>query len=105
MMRTWKKWFALAPVLAVAAGPVGAVELKILSPREEPVFGKVTFSVQVSDVAGVARSLQMARNPAAMNEAMRSFTATKSSDRQIPPDNLSIRPVRASVTIKAPVTK
>jgi Ca-activated chloride channel homolog len=55
MMRTWKKWFALAPVLAVAAGPVGAVELKILSPREEPVFGKVTFSVQVSDVAGVAR--------------------------------------------------
>ena len=49
--------------------------------------------------------LQMARKPAAMNVAMRSFTAAKSSDLQSPPESMSMRPVRASVSISAPVTK
>jgi hypothetical protein len=40
-----------------------------------------------------------------MNEAMRSLTAMKSSDRHTPPDSLSMRPVRARVSISAPVTK
>ena len=40
-----------------------------------------------------------------MNDAMRSFTAAKSSDWQRPPESLSMRPVRASVSISAPVTK
>ncbi len=52
-----------------------------------------------------AHSPHTARNPPAMNRAMRFFTASKSSDWQTPPDNLSIRPVRASVSSSAPVTK
>jgi hypothetical protein len=40
-----------------------------------------------------------------MNFAMRALIASKSSDRQTPPDNLSMRPVRADDAISAPVTK
>jgi len=46
-----------------------------------------------------------AMKPAAINLAMRFLTAGKSSERQIPPDRRSMRPERASVFIKAPVTK
>ncbi len=56
-------------------------------------------------VRTLASQSQIDRNPAAMKLAITSFTATKSSDRQTPPDSLSIRPVRASVSIRAPVTK
>ena len=52
-----------------------------------------------------ARSVQIAMKPAAMNGAMRAFTASKSLDWQSPPESLSIRPVRPSVSISAPVTK
>lgn len=38
-----------------------------------------------------------ARNPPAMNVAMRFYTAAKSSDWQRPPDSLSMRPVAAGV--------
>ena len=54
---------------------------------------------------GAQPRLQISLKPAAMNDAMRSFTAPKSSERHSPPDSLSIRPVRASVSISAPVTK
>ena len=40
-----------------------------------------------------------------MNEAMRSLTAAKSSDLHRPAEILSMRPVRASVSISAPETK
>lgn len=43
--------------------------------------------------------------PAAMNEAMRSLIASKSSDLHNPPDSRSMRPVRPRVSIRAPVTK
>lgn len=49
--------------------------------------------------------VQICVKPAAMNDAMRALTAAKSSDLHSPPDNLSMRPVRASVVISAPVTK
>lgn len=49
--------------------------------------------------------LHTARNPAAMNFAMRFLTAAKSSDLHSPPDSLSTRPVRASVSSSAPLTK
>lgn len=51
------------------------------------------------------RCLQTAMKPAAMKAAMRSLTAAKSSDRQSPPESLSMRPVRASVRSRAPDTK
>src|SRR5687768_11720471 len=51
------------------------------------------------------RAAQTVMNPPAMNVAIRFFTASKSSDLQMPPDNLSMRPVRASVRSNAPVTK
>ncbi len=53
----------------------------------------------------LARASQVAMKPAAMKRAMRSLTASKSSDLQRPPDSLSIRPVRPSVSISAPETK
>lgn len=48
---------------------------------------------------------QRAWKPAAMNFAMRCLTAAKSSDLHRPPESLSMRPVRASVRSRAPVTK
>lgn len=46
-----------------------------------------------------------APNPAAMNRVIRCLTAGKSSERQMPLESRSMRPVRASVFISAPVTK
>ncbi|MEA3012306.1 MAG: hypothetical protein QOD42_851 [Sphingomonadales bacterium] len=40
-----------------------------------------------------------------MKLAMRCLIAAKSSDLQRPPDSLSMRPVRPSVSISAPVVK
>ena len=51
------------------------------------------------------RQVFKARNPAAMNLAIRFLTAGKSVELQRPLDRRSIRPVWASVFIKAPVTK
>jgi Ca-activated chloride channel family protein len=45
----------LAALLALAGAPARAAELRILSPRQEPVFGKVAFTVQVRGLAGVLR--------------------------------------------------
>src|SRR3990167_4609049 len=54
---------------------------------------------------GALRLASSSMKPAAMKEAMRSLTASKSSDLQMPPDSRSMRPVRPSVSIRAPVTK
>lgn len=45
----------LAVVLALAGRPAAAAQLVILSPRAEPTFGKATFTVQVTGLAGVLR--------------------------------------------------
>src|ERR1700677_1338536 len=45
------------------------------------------------------------RKPAAIKLAMRFFTAGKSSEWHNPPERRSMRPVRASVFMSAPVTK
>ena len=60
---------------------------------------------RLSSYAFPERGLQMSRTPAAMNDAIRSFIAPKSSALHLPPESLSVRPVRASVSISAPVTK
>jgi len=46
----------LAAMLALSGRPgAAAVQILILSPRAEPTFGKATFAVQVSGLAGVLR--------------------------------------------------
>ena len=48
---------------------------------------------------------QIFRNPAAMNLAIRAFTAAKSAELHSPPDSLSIRPVRARVSNRRPIRR
>jgi Ca-activated chloride channel family protein len=55
MTRPALRGSCLALFLALAGLPSSAAELRILSPRAEPTFGKTTFTVQVINIAGVVR--------------------------------------------------
>ncbi len=68
--------------------PPPASNFRVLSDRTGP---RPTRSVGVG--------LQMLMKPAAMRVAIRSFTASKSSESHRPPASLLIRPVRASVSL------
>src|SRR5512137_693473 len=48
---------------------------------------------------------QSARKPAAQYGTSRSWTLSRSLERQAPPDNLSMRPVSANVSVSAPERK
>ncbi len=48
---------------------------------------------------------QSARNPAAQYGTSRSWTLSRSLERQAPPDSLSMRPVSANVSVSAPDRK
>lgn len=109
----------LSEAAALAAHGIDEIEGRwlfrdLLSPNARSVCSACPPGVSLAAVAPYTRSggsagfgiqRQIAKNPPAMNLAICSLIATKSSDRLIPPDNLSIRPVRARVSISAPVTK
>ena len=94
------------PVASQPVGPRRSVRYDIGSPMSAKfllcALGMETMPLQRFLTFGFWHS---ARKPAAMKLASLSLTAAKSSDLHNPSESLSIRPVRASVCMSAPVTK